>query len=674
MGLGNRRGPAKLRRRVAAWTSAALTCGGICLAVAILVRDRLAEDVGHFDPELSMMTFASGAVEIPERPVPERRRRLGPYPKDPFLSVPEGKDEDYHEATNKWVIIIHLVLIGYMLLGLNTVCDVYFTGSLDVMVDKWQIKPDVAGATFMAAGGSAPELFTSLIGATLTENDVGFATIVGSAVFNVLFVIGLCGFAASEPITLTWWPLFRDCIFYSLGLALLVICASDGKIVLYEAIILFLAYILYCIIMYNNSKLEAFTDTEFRRAKRMMMMQADTGSAPEPITIRAPVEALPIKGKQVAPMPDEDDDLPAAPMVASTSQNHMMVPVQSRASQRHGSNKYHGKVHAMHFVGIHEAQRHKERMDSLIRNAEVANPNIVATVWAEHGGRGSGTDGSTGSIENDIGMAKAASKASSLGRSGDSGRSQPKSDEKAAEEEEEDECLLAMPEGRYDKVVYFMSLPVYVPLYYSIPTPSERWFLASFVISLLWIAGFAFFLVMWVEIVGEVVGIPSTIMGFTLLAAGTSIPDAVSSVAVARQGEGDMAVSSSIGSNIFDILVGLPIPWIIKIGIIDNVKATPGEHRIDILSSYLAFFVLLLLFMVLCVVEASTSSDGSSTRFLAWQWEAFMASSWRALWRWSGPTAAHGLPFSWRRREYILLLGNLVTSRRVFWDMLYDLV
>ena len=27
-------------------------------------------------------------------------------------------------------------------------------------------------------------------------------------------------------------------------------------------------------------------------------------------------------------------------------------------------------------------------------------------------------------------------------------------------------------------------------------------------------------------------------------------------------GQGDMAVSSSIGSNIFDILVGLPLPWL----------------------------------------------------------------------------------------------------------------
>ena len=46
------------------------------------------------------------------------------------------------------------------------------------------------------------------------------------------------------------------------------------------------------------------------------------------------------------------------------------------------------------------------------------------------------------------------------------------------------------------------------------------------------------------------------VMGLTFLAAGTSIPDLITSVLVAKQGLGDMAVSSSIGSNIFDITVG----------------------------------------------------------------------------------------------------------------------
>ena len=62
------------------------------------------------------------------------------------------------------------------------------------------ISPDVAGATFMAAGGSAPELFTSVIGVFIAKSDVGIGTIVGSAVFNILFVIAACAFAAKEAL------------------------------------------------------------------------------------------------------------------------------------------------------------------------------------------------------------------------------------------------------------------------------------------------------------------------------------------------------------------------------------------------------------------------------------------------------------------------------------------
>ena len=52
----------------------------------------------------------------------------------------------------------------------------------------------------MAAGGSAPELFTSIIGVFIAKSDVGIGTIVGSAVFNILFVIAACAFAAKEAL------------------------------------------------------------------------------------------------------------------------------------------------------------------------------------------------------------------------------------------------------------------------------------------------------------------------------------------------------------------------------------------------------------------------------------------------------------------------------------------
>ena len=84
-----------------------------------------------------------------------------------------------------------LYIIGslYMFVALSIACDEYFVPALEVMTERLDIPDEIAGATLMAAGGSAPELFTSFIG-TFTGSAVGFGTIVGSAVFNVLFVIG----------------------------------------------------------------------------------------------------------------------------------------------------------------------------------------------------------------------------------------------------------------------------------------------------------------------------------------------------------------------------------------------------------------------------------------------------------------------------------------------------
>lgn len=66
---------------------------------------------------------------------------------------------------------------------------------------------DVAGATFMAAATSAPELFVNVIGTFITEGDIGVGTIVGSAVFNILAVAACCGIGAgmvSQIQSLSW--------------------------------------------------------------------------------------------------------------------------------------------------------------------------------------------------------------------------------------------------------------------------------------------------------------------------------------------------------------------------------------------------------------------------------------------------------------------------------------
>ena len=55
-------------------------------------------------------------------------------------------------------------------------------------------------------------------------------TIVGSAVFNILFVIGMCGLLSHEVLQLTWWPLFRDCSFYIISLVFLIYSFLDAEV------------------------------------------------------------------------------------------------------------------------------------------------------------------------------------------------------------------------------------------------------------------------------------------------------------------------------------------------------------------------------------------------------------------------------------------------------------
>lgn len=122
-------------------------------------------------------------------------------------------------------------------------------------------------------------------------------------------------------------------------------------------------------------------------------------------------------------------------------------------------------------------------------------------------------------------------------------------------------------EGACAWATYLIVLPIVAVLTLTVPDVRRpgygKWCYASFVLSTAWIGVFSYFMVDWIEILGGTIGVPSVVMGYTVLAAGSSVPDLLSSVIVARMGEADMALSNSVGGNIFDILVALPLPWLI---------------------------------------------------------------------------------------------------------------
>lgn len=168
--------------------------------------------------------------------------------------------------------------------------------------------------------------------------------------------------------------------------------------------------------------------------------------------------------------------------------------------------------------------------------------------------------------------------------------------------------------GSYREWVwYIISLPLVAALTLTIPDVQRpgngKWCYISFLISIAWIGGFSYFMVDWAERVGLRFGIAEELMGMTVLAAGTSVPDLLSSVIVARRGQGDMAVSSSVGSNIFDILVGLPVPWLIY-------SAVNSGKAVYIDSDGLIISLLILIGMLVLVIGSIHCQGWKLTKML----------------------------------------------------------
>ena len=97
-------------------------------------------------------------------------------------------------------------------------------------------------------------------------------------------------------------------------------------------------------------------------------------------------------------------------------------------------------------------------------------------------------------------------------------------------------------------------------LSFFMPAVQKRRFNKSFMMYVLLILGFvllikgADYFVDGASSVAKLLKVPSVIIGLTIVAFGTSLPELVTSVMAARKGNADIAVGNIVGSNIFNIL------------------------------------------------------------------------------------------------------------------------
>uniref|UniRef100_A0A7S4LPR2 EF-hand domain-containing protein n=1 Tax=Oxyrrhis marina TaxID=2969 RepID=A0A7S4LPR2_OXYMA len=539
----------------------------------------------------------------------------------------------------------------YMFVGLAIVCDEFFVPSLELFVEEWEISLDVAGATFMAAGGSAPELFTSFIG-TFKKSDVGFGTIVGSAVFNVLFVIGVCAIASKDVLTLTWWPLARDCSYYTLSLSVVALFfkgITPQEIHWWEALILFLMYFGYVFLMKHSESLRLWVDARLGTTVEPLDKKNSAEEAEEKLNVtfakpshfRAGILTL----------------LTQNGAVTDTVGVHVVTQVVGdvRTSFDELDTDKSGYIEKKEVAGLltklgcQPAPKNiDEVMDELDCDAdgklsfdEFAKWYVVSEtrILAEMGRafqtfdeNGNGCIEATelqnlfdklnihieGSINSVI---------SELDKSGNGTISKEDFEtwyreslfwkHKKEEMQKEQEAAEAIdpfdfPEGLRGRVWYIVTLPLVLCLWATLPDVRRedrqkvQYGVAGFLGAIVWIGIFSFCMVDWATVVSNSLGVPVAVAGLTVLAAGTSVPDLLSSVIVAKQGEGDMAVSSSIGSNIFDVLVGLPLPWL--------CFTIVEQEKVVVKAESLGASLLVLIFMLVVVICSIKLANWRMTR------------------------------------------------------------
>ncbi|XP_041038837.1 sodium/potassium/calcium exchanger 3 [Carcharodon carcharias] len=460
-------------------------------------------------------------------------------------------------------IALHLLCTMYMFYALAIVCDDYFVPSLDKICERLHLSEDVAGATFMAAGSSAPELFTSIIGVFITKGDVGVGTIVGSAVFNILCIIGVCGLFSGLVVPLTWWSLIRDSTYYTLSVMALILIIYDEKVSWWESLVLISMYAVYILIMKFNSTMQIFFESKWKKTSvNMANGNANNTEMDDNSNCDATVVLLKkanfCRNSSVLMV---DELLSAYPHQLSFSEASLRIMITSHFGPK-------TRLSMASRMLINERQR-------LISSKTVSNgePEVSIKMPAKHNiENGTGPSNST---ERNVNGQRREEDRTEAGneRENENENEDNQNNENDEEEEEEDEgegpyVPFHLPVGMWDVIKWVIAWPLCFLMYFTIPNCAkprwEKYFMFTFVSATLWIAIFSYMMVWMVTIIGYTLGIPDVIMGITFLAAGTSVPDCMASLIVARQGMGDMAVSNSIGSNVFDILMGLGLPWTIK--------------------------------------------------------------------------------------------------------------
>lgn len=167
-----------------------------------------------------------------------------------FLIIRTKKSKKNADATEKtkkkeekksplWLNII-LVILG--LAGIIFGGDLVVDNAADI-AKALGMSEVLVGLTIVAVGTSLPELVTSIVASVKKENDIAISNVIGSNIFNIVFILGLS--STISNLTLDWSTLADMIVMFGSGIILMIIAFCFKKTTRWQGIIMILLYIGY---------------------------------------------------------------------------------------------------------------------------------------------------------------------------------------------------------------------------------------------------------------------------------------------------------------------------------------------------------------------------------------------------------------------------------------------
>lgn len=159
-----------------------------------------------------------------------------------FIMAKKDKDKESGEGVSMSVprsIIFIIVGLAMIILGSNLTVD-----AASYIASALGLSERFIGLTIVALGTSLPELFTSVSAARKGNADIAIGNIVGSNIFNILFVVGLSSVIIPVPFAANF--IFDTIIAIAAAVLLLVCCIiGKNKLKRWAGIVMLISYAAY---------------------------------------------------------------------------------------------------------------------------------------------------------------------------------------------------------------------------------------------------------------------------------------------------------------------------------------------------------------------------------------------------------------------------------------------